>query len=377
MLFIRGMKNNFLFFIPLIFIFACVRNKNKISVNLANPLKPIIAVKLSSDRISSLYTSNNTISIEKANSILSLHLVADNITSNHSIIGTYFIENDSLKFIPYFDLGNELNFESRFYVDRDTVKKRFSTPKTIISDSIITEVVSVFPLTNRIPANILSFHILFTSPMQEDVKAFAKIHLLDEKGNIKPKVWKERSYWADSARHLILMIHPGRIKRGIHYLENLGPIFEVGKKYTLVVSTQLKTEYGKFITKEYKKEFLAIAPDRNIPKIINSDFKTPQSIKAPLQLSFSEPIDYASLCIGLKIIDSKNELVKYKVRSVRNSDSVWECIPIESWKKQKYTVEFNEEITDLASNHLYRLFETKELKAYYKSKPIKWSFRVK
>lgn len=368
------MKNNLFTLIAFALIFSCKQSERNIYFNTSNPTKPIIAGIIPNAVGDSLKINIRTVDEEKAAKIMAVYLVTENTVAANKIIGNYFLKDDSLQFIPYFELGYGLDFEVQLYINGDTIKKRFSTPKASIITAPLTEAIQIFPLTDKIPTNILCFHALFSSPMNEDRMAFTKVQLIDEAENIKPKVWKEKSYWTDSAKCLVLMIHPGRIKRGIHYLTELGPVFEVGKKYTIVITTALQDKYNRPLYKEYRKTFTAIAPDRQIPKLAETNFKKPTSgTRNSLQISFSEAMDYGSLCMGLKIFDEKNQLIQGKIQPV-NNDNTWNFIPDTFWKKELYRVEFNTEIADLASNHLHRLFETKSIKEYANSEPIKWNF---
>ncbi len=368
------MKNNLFSLITFALICSCKQSERNIYFNTSNPTKPIIAAIIPNAVGDSLKINIHTVDEEKAAKIMAVYLVTDNTVAANKIMGNYFLKDDSLQFIPYFELGYGLDFEVQLYINGDTIKKRFSTPKAPIITAPLTEAIQIFPLTDKIPSNILCFHALFSSPMNEDGVAFTKVQLIDEAGSIKPKVWKEKSYWTDSAKCLVLMIHPGRIKRGINYLSQLGPVFEVGKKYTIVLTTKLKDKYNRPLHKEYKKTFTAIAPDRQMPKLMEKEFKKPASgTRNPLQIKFSEAMDYGSLRIGFKVFDEKNQLVQGKIAPT-NNDSLYSFMPNSAWQKQTYRMECSAEVSDLASNHLHRLFETKSIKEFVDDEPIKWNF---
>ena len=58
------------------------------------------------------------------------------------------------------------------------------------------------------------------------------------------------------------MIHPGRVKNGIHYES---PLFDSGKHYTLKVHTSIKDINNNPIEKEYSKTFYITGEDRIKP----------------------------------------------------------------------------------------------------------------
>lgn len=365
------MKSNLFILIFFALFFSCKQQKKEIYFDATNPVKPIITSKIPSSLLHSLKTNNNEVDVKKASNILSLYIIINDTVATNKIFGNYILKDDSLQFIPYFNLGYNLNFEAQLCIDGDTIKKRFSTPQAPVVTALPVQAIQIFPLTNKIPSNILLFHAIFSAPMNEDRMAFDKVQVLDETGKIKPKVWKEKSYWLDSAKHLVLMIHPGRIKRGIDYLKELGPVFEPGKKYTILLTTELKDQYGRPLQKEYRKTFTIIPPDRAIPKLLQTNFKKPKlNTQDPLQFCFSEPMDYGLVCTEIKVFNAHNQLVEGKFYPV--NDMAWNFIPKQTWKNEQYTVEFNATIADLASNHLNRPFEVKDITAY-DNKPIKWS----
>ena len=210
--------------------------------------------------------------------------------------------------------------------------------------------------------------------MNEDFMAFKDILIVDEEGVEKKMVWREKSNWANDGKHLVLMVHPGRIKRGIDYMQQLGPLFEEGKKYTLIIPQSLKDKYGRPLGQEYKKTFTVSAPDRDIPVYKQSTFVAPQkNTKDTITLNFTEAIDYGTAYLGIGFFADDSKKVEGVVIPT-NSDSQWGFVPTQKWQDKKYTITLNDYLADLASNHLTRKFEVEHLDSIAKRHTLKYTF---
>jgi hypothetical protein len=181
---------------------------------------------------------------------------------SYPVACTSRIEGDNIVIEPVFELVRGLTFEFRLYNDKDTLRTIFNTLPLDQGGAITVQ--QVFPLTEKIPSNILMFHIVFSEPMQPDITAFRKVFIYDEQGKQKDRVWREKSNWSADGRHLVLMIHPGRIKRGIQYHDKDEPLFEPGKRYRLVIAESLMGMHNRLVRKDTVKTFEVIAADRNI-----------------------------------------------------------------------------------------------------------------
>jgi len=290
----------------------------------------------------------------------------------YKIIAEYIYRNDTLFMTPHFKPDAGLEFEAQVIIKSDTVRKRIQTP-VIAIEAAVSLVQHVYPTSSEIPENILMFHIVFDQPMNEDPVAFKKIKLIDENGKEKQMVWRERSNWTSDGKHLIMMIHPGWVKRDIHYLDKFGPEFKPGKKYTLVVGADLKDRYGRNISQEYKKEFVIVEADRKVP-VFNKT--KPISIKAgtsdSLFINFSEAIDYGSALIGIYIKDANGSVVEGN--KIPITDNRWAFIPKNVWKKTQYTLELTQELSDISCNNLHRHFEEQDIEKMKPAAPIVLAF---
>ncbi len=321
-----------------------------------------------------LLSGDDTIPDER---ILALYINWQVLPAENPVAGTYKRENDTLYYTPYADLGQGLLFEARLFSKTRTIVKVIGTPvkRIILKGPRTVEV--IFPLNKTVPENILMFHVLFSQPMENDEMAFQKVWLLDHDGKVKERVWRERSYWTPDGKHLVLMIHPGRIKRGINYLEELGPVFEVGKKYTLVISDSLRCINGQELQKEYRTELNITSADRTIPQLKTKKIPDLEAgTQTGFLIMFNEVMDYGTMISDMYVIDKDGNIIEGKVRS-EMKEYGWVFSPVQPWKAGIYSLVLDNEVADLASNRLYKAFETKDLKADGGDRTTRIKFQVK
>lgn len=339
-----------------------------ITIDSTNAYLPVIKIKVNST-LKNLITKKT-----EWETIVGLFSINNNVVSPYAVTCNYNLQGDTLKLIPVLPLGNQLAFEVKVFTNNDTLKKRFTTPlyntqqqKPAIS--------GIYPLAPSIPTNILMFHITFATPMTEDELVFKDILILDDKGKEKQRVWREKASWTSDGKHLVLMVHPGRIKKGIKYMDDYGVLFEVGKKYTIVIPEHIKDSYGKPLGKEYRKTYTITAMDTIIPVYNSKNIVTKANTNNSISLKFSEPIDYGTAQLGIEIENGKNKKIEGKLEP--NSDKAWTFTPTQNWQQGSYTIKLNDYVADLASNHLTRKFEMKHLDSMINREGLKFKFEAK
>ncbi len=157
------------------------------------------------------------------------------------------------------------------------------------------------------------------------------------------------------------MVHPGRIKRGITYATEEGALFEAGEQYTLQISNQIVSQQNQALEQFYTKSLFIKAPDRRSPLHAAYQKSWPHcNTTSPLMIAFSEPMDFGAAQIGIKVTDTTGQTVEGLLTAI--TDYQYKFLPSKPWQNQTYTVQYNEYLTDLASNHFNRIFEVKDVK---------------
>lgn len=338
------------------------------AIDASNPYKPLIKIAV---------TAAQAQQAQKAGweTISGLFVINNGIAATTPIGCQYTFSNDTLYYTPRQPLGVNMQFAVLYITSSDTLRTEYATPATP-KDISVPAVAGIYPLADTIPANILMFHVTFTKPMVEDVQTYKQIKLLDEKGVEKQMVWRHKSNWADDGKHLVLMLHPGRVKRGIHYFEKEDKLFEEGKRYTLVITSVLRDRDNQPLEKEFTKTFVVTAADRVIPTFKQQYLVVPQNgTQQPLEVVFDDKMDFGTMQIGLEVKDNKGNKVEGFVHSI--NDKVWAFVPAKPWQPAEHKLLLNTYVTDLSGNHLTRRFEEENIEEMKQQQTIEIAFTPK
>jgi hypothetical protein len=252
-------------------------------------------------------------------------------------------------------LGYDREFEIQ-YISGDTIlKKSFKTPPSPHS-KIPSQVKDIYPLADTVPYNTLFFNVRFSEPMMPDKEAYKHIKVYDEHGIERTQAWRQRSFWLNSGRVLVLMIHPGRVKSGIHYES---PLFDSGKHYTITINKSIRDVNGNFITSDLTKRYYISGIDKTSPAAQIKQIPAANTLK-PLKLLFSEGMDHASVIDGVALYDGRG--VTVPVHIDEDNDKQYNIIPSFSWQRGTYTLVLKNAVYDFAANRINRLFEVTDIK---------------
>jgi hypothetical protein len=327
-------------------------------------LKPVVSVSLPAANMQK----------DNAPDWLAVYMVIGDTVADIAVAGDYTLSKGELSFTPYNALGYGLQFEVQYKNSGVVVeKKRFTMPPAPPSGKSA-EVVTAYPLADTIPYNTLFFHIRFSQPMMNDELAYNYVKVFDENGNERERAWRQRSFWLDEGRLLVLMIHPGRVKNGIHYES---PLFDSGKRYTIRVEKDIKDINGNPIATAYTQQYYVGGEDRIKPEVIFSTSKLQHGSCGPLSISFSEGMDHASVWDGVAVTDAYGNSLPIKV-TTNGNDKKYTITPTQPWQKGSYTLSLKSAVYDFAANRINRLFEIKDTNEIEKDKIVTtWKFEVK
>lgn len=338
-------------------------------INIKGASLPVITVTITDNEASDIKGQLR----EKAPSILGLYMVVDSMAASVPVSGHYSISGRKLSFEPTYALGDGLEFEVVYKTGDKTNTRRFRTADRSLPD-ISTRVVTAYPTCDTIPYNTLFFHVRFSQPMMGDIQAYKHVQVYDDAGNERLNAWRQKSFWLDSGRLLVLMIHPGRVKNGIHYES---PLFDSGRYYKLVVDKDIKDANDNPLVDRYEQRFFVKGEDRisPVPGIDKGRLPAAGTIM-PLRLSFSEGMDYASVLDGVKLCDDMGATVPCKIES-EPGNRYFTLLPHRQWKKGSYSLVLKGAVYDFAANRVSRLFEMTDEQEIEKGKmDTKLPFRI-
>lgn len=262
---------------------------------------------------------------------------------------------------------NTLRFESRFpstpgitYVAELNLGKRVQATATVARPPVVatTELLRIYPTADTLAENHLRFYLHFSASMGRN-NAYANLRLLDDKGKEVRTPFLElgEELWDPDVKRFTLFLHPGRVKRGLALREELGPILEEGKRYTLVVEAAWPDAEGNPLKAAVKKSFMVGKPDDVQPDPKNWEIRTPAAGgKDALVVHFPESLDHALALRMIWIEDGAGKRVDGEARLDRD-EMRWQFIPTVAWNRGPYRLAADTALEDRSGNSIARPFE--------------------
>ena len=142
----------------------------------------------------------------------------------------------------------------------------------------------------------------------EPGRGYDHIHLLDAAGKPVdlPVPGAGRGALGPGGHGFTLLFDPGRIKRGLKPREELGPVLEAGKRYTLVIDRGWPDAEGQPARRPFRKTFRVGPPDDRPPDPTTWTIVAPAAARRdPLVVTFPEPLDRALLGRVVAVIDAR------------------------------------------------------------------------
>jgi hypothetical protein len=282
-----------------------------------------------------------------------------------AVLGSYRIEEGMLRFEPRFPPGEGLRFRAVFDPTKlpgrgenkaDPVVAEFAIPKP--PRMVTTVVEQVYPTTAKLPENQLKFYLHFSAPMSRG-QAYEHVRLLDAAGKPIEQPFLElgEELWDAQCKRFTLFIDPGRIKRGLKPREDLGPVLEPGKNYTLVVDAQWADAKGNPLKQEFRKSFRVTGAVEEAIDVKAWQLQPPAAGKAaPLSVAFPRPLDHAMLQRVFVVTDADGKKVAGSV-AVAEEETRWQFTPEQPWQAGTYNLVVDTTLEDLAGNNIARPFE--------------------
>ncbi len=225
-------------------------------------------------------------------------------------------------------------------------------------EQISTQVLEIYPSSDRLPANLLRFYLYFSGEMRRG-EALNHIHLLDSDDGEIPGVFLDpvEELWNPAMMRLTILLDPGRVKKGLRAHQELGRALVVGETYRLVIDPAWLDAQGNSLDSGFTKQFTVIAEDTTPPHPETWEIISPQAeTRKPLKIQFPKPLDHALLSTFIHIEDDQGKRVPGEIKFL-NQETVWQFTPIQSWGRGLYRLWIDSRLEDLAGNNLHGLFD--------------------
>jgi hypothetical protein len=303
------------------------------------------------------------------------------------VLGSYAVRDGVLRFTPRFPLARGLRYRAVFdparwpggQMKQKPVVATFLLPRPA---AVATTVVQqVYPSGETLPENQLRFYIHFSAPMSRG-DVYRHIKLLNASGRPvdQPFLELDDELWDPRGQRFTLFVDPGRIKRGLKPREDLGPVLEKGKTYTLVIDRKWTDAEDNPLKETYRKTFKVTVPV-DLP-VQPKDWKLDSpaaGTRKPLAVRFPRPLDHALLQRLLWVTGPRGEVVAGTV-AVSHAETRWQFTPKRPWQAGAYHLAADTRLEDLAGNNIERPFEVdvfRPVQRRLKSKTVRVPFQVK
>jgi hypothetical protein len=303
------------------------------------------------------------------------------------LLGTYRVEKDVLRFEPRFPLAKGQRYRAVFDAARlpghegskdRPLEAALFIPKPKLPPTVVTQ---IYPSRDDLPENQLKFYLHFSAPMSRG-EAYANVKLLDDKGKQVQGAFLEldQELWDPEMKRFTLYIEPGRIKQGLKPREDLGPVLEKGKTYTLVVDRKWTDGNDEPLKETFKKTFRVVDADEKQPDPNKWALTAPAAQTAdPLKVALGKSLEHALLHDCVWVEDDQGKRVAGTVE-VADKETAWRFKPKEAWKAGKYNLVVDKRLEDLAGNSVAKPFEVdvfKQVEREIKTETVKVPFAVK
>ncbi len=270
-----------------------------------------------------------------------------------SILGDVVETDDGFRFVPRVPFQAGSSYQICIH---DASKSSgpwtggFSLPARVGATPRIT---SILPDVEIVPSNLLRFYIHFSEPMRSK-EISSRIELLDDSGAVLRDAFVEipDGLWDPRGERLTLLLHPGRIKRGVTTPPALVPGHTVSLRIDAEVLSRLGVGTSGTVTRSYRVG----EPDRRSPIPQSWRVSAPGHLSAPVILTFDESLDSAQVESLVRVRDAGGQAVEGRGHAAVDGRS-WEFHPLRSWHGGRYTIEVDPDIEDLSGNTTRRLFD--------------------
>ncbi|MEK6325464.1 MAG: Ig-like domain-containing protein [Acidobacteriota bacterium] len=320
--------------------------------------------------------------------LLSVYAGRPGSTSDPSLppmLGTYRVESNVLLFESHFPVEPEAEYRALFRPAALTGEagepvtsvyqspSRNSSPTTIVSH--------VYPSADVLPENLLKFYVHFSAPMSRG-RIYDHIHLRDSAGKEVelPFLEIDEELWDPAMTRLTLIIDPGRIKRGVRPLEEIGPVLEAGKSYTLAINSASKDGVGVPLKQSFEKTFKAGPSDREpVDPALWKTQPPPSGTLEPLSVIFPEPMDNAVTPRSIRVTSASGDSIDGKA-GLEDQERRWTFVPDNPWRRGGYKFVIQTTIEDLAGNNIGKAFDVDKIEPMRKrhgSSTVTLAFEVR
>lgn len=275
--------------------------------------------------------------------------------------GDYRVEGGNLRFTPAFPLEPGIKYRAVF---RPSALGQSGTivagthQLKAVDQMPTTRVAAIYPSASTLPQNLLKFYIYFSAPMGGG-HIYDHIRLTDDAGKSVelPFLEIDEELWDPEMTRLTLFLDPGRIKRGVQPLEEIGPALMAGRSFTLSILPTWRDAAGIPLKSSFEKKLTIVEPDRVPPDPALWKINPPKSDHSePVTLVLNEPLDRAIMERKISVSDSQGAALDGSI-SITENETRWSFTPNAPWRAGEFRIMVPTRIEDLAGNNIGKQFD--------------------
>lgn len=288
-----------------------------------------------------------------------LFSVRTDVAGEHlpAMLGSWSVTGEALRFTPRFPFAKGMRYratwepaEGKALASLHDIPKPAAAPSTVVAH--------IRPGSGTVPENLLKFYLYFSAPMSGG-GIYRHIHLRDAAGNDVelPFLEIDEELWDRDRMRLTLFVDPGRIKREVKPLEDIGPALVAGKPFSLVIDAAWLDAAGLPLKQSAEKMFSVGPPDREPPDAKAWRLSAPAAgSRDVLRVTFPEPMDHA-LALRMIAVLTKNGDSLHGEPSLSEDGRQWAFSPRDAWANGLHRLVIQPELEDLAGNSIGKPFE--------------------
>ena len=273
------------------------------------------------------------------------------------MLGDYTLAGDRARFMPMFPLDPGRQYHVTFTPPGGApITAMVGLPATHTTPT--TMVAQVYPSGDVVPENQLRLYIHFSAPMGMK-GGLDYVHLLEDQGKAvkDPFLPLDAEFWNDDRTRYTVFFDPGRQKRGIPVIEEMGRSLTEGESYTLVIDAEWRDGNGLPLKEQYRRTFKVGPPDERPLDHAAWQIQRPTAgTRTPLTVAFPEPLDHGLLLRALGVQGADGAPVGGAIDVGRN-EVTWSFTPKDFWKAGPHHIVAFAMLEDLAGNRIGRAFE--------------------
>jgi hypothetical protein len=281
-----------------------------------------------------------------------------------AMLGSYSVLPRGIEFAPLYPLEPGVRYRATFRPgelpggdpDSAAIALTFELPRRPVAPTAYVR--RVYPSADLLPENLLKFYIHFSAPMSMG-GVYQHIRLLRETGEEveMPFLEIDEELWNPARNRLTLFIDPGRIKRGVRPLEEVGPVFEEDHGYVLAIDAAWPDAEGQPLKAPFEKRFKVGPPDREPPEPQRWTIEPPPAGgREALTMEFGAPMDRALALRLIGVVGPDGHRIPGE-SSLEQEERRWKFTPTLDWSPGEHAVTVQTTIEDLAGNNIGKPFE--------------------